>query len=150
MMLDASWLCASISLVGSFLLAKHRRAAIVILLVASLTWIGWAAYNRIWSLVVLNSVFVGLNARVVYCWYREKQSCSVESEATTGGIEELPEMVLVEAECKELAAMLRTIHSKAYRGTDDQIGFNPKVMPDPARRSVALLARQALAIIEKK
>jgi hypothetical protein len=67
----ASWTGTVLSLVGWFLMAKHRMLALVVLIAANIAWIVFAIPSHIWSLAVLQACFVLLNLRTIRQWKAE-------------------------------------------------------------------------------
>jgi len=69
--IDLSWICAGGALLGNWLLAKRRHLAIYILACSSILWIVWAATHQVWSIVVLNIIYLALDVRTIHHWRRE-------------------------------------------------------------------------------
>jgi hypothetical protein len=65
------WFGASLSLLGWFLMARHRNKALPVLLTANCAWIAWAAPLHIWSLAALQVCFIILNIRALQEWKKE-------------------------------------------------------------------------------
>ena len=62
------WVGVFLSLLGWFLMAKHRHMAMVVLLAANLVWVIWAVPLHVWSLVTLQVCFMVLNIRTILEW----------------------------------------------------------------------------------
>jgi hypothetical protein len=65
------WLAVCLSLLGWFLMARHRFSALTVLLAANCAWIAWAFPLHVWSLVTLQLCFIALNIRAITVWRRE-------------------------------------------------------------------------------
>jgi hypothetical protein len=65
------WLGVCLSLLGWFLMARHRFLALAVLLAANGAWIAWAAPLHVWSLVTLQLCFIVLNIRALREWKKE-------------------------------------------------------------------------------
>lgn len=66
-----SWAGTALSLIGWFLMAKHRMLALLVLIAANIAWIFFAVPSHIWSLAVLQACFIILNLRTIRQWRTE-------------------------------------------------------------------------------
>jgi hypothetical protein len=62
------WLGICLSLTAYFLMAKHRKTAITILVVSNLVWGTWAFSKGITTVYILNICYLILNSRTLYLW----------------------------------------------------------------------------------
>ena len=70
----ADWLGIILSLTAYFLLARHRRTALVILTASNVVWGTWAVARGVTSISLLNLAYLAMNARTLLIWRSESNS----------------------------------------------------------------------------
>lgn len=64
------WVGGILGLVGCFLMAKHKKTAETIFIVANVLWVAWALGNHTQSVFLFQSVLFVLNSRTLITWIK--------------------------------------------------------------------------------
>jgi hypothetical protein len=68
----ADWIGIVLSLSAYFMLARHRRAALVVLVLSNVVWGSWALTKGVTTISLLNAAYLVLNLRTLVIWRTEQ------------------------------------------------------------------------------
>jgi dolichyl-phosphate-mannose--protein O-mannosyl transferase len=72
-MIVLDWIASALTLIAVYLLAKHPQKAVMVFIASSVSFLVWALYREIWSIVLMQSILIFLNVRTLYVWRQNGQ-----------------------------------------------------------------------------
>lgn len=62
------WVASGLTILGTWLMAKHRLTAMYVYMASSIVFAVWALSIRSWAVLILQFVLIGLNVRTILVW----------------------------------------------------------------------------------
>ncbi|QQR98872.1 MAG: nicotinamide mononucleotide transporter [Sphingobacteriales bacterium] len=73
-MIKFDWIGVCFSLLGWYLMSKHRFKGLLVLFIANILWIIFGIQEKLYSLVFLQVSFIVLNIKTNIDWYNIEKS----------------------------------------------------------------------------